>query len=244
MKRRGLRTLPCLLLAAAALGGCVMNRLSDEPQTITLNRTVQGTLLRLEIEPGPRWSRRMRAGPFIFNVLPQIVVWAEDEQGRLLDTVYITGAGGKGFRHAKKKEKGAAFYRECFPVWASRLRAAGLTLPGPGNPYPDSVTSATPSAGFTVLTSLPFSGSFALYLEINQSGDTNETFTEQNNDWAGQPSLIYRAFIEEPGRVSTHTMELIGHGGRIGEPPAVHPDLAGFDSALEQLQEITVRLEG
>jgi hypothetical protein len=82
-----------------------------------------------------------------------------------------------------------------------------------------------------------------LYLEINQSGDTNGTYTEQNSGWAGQPSLIYSALIEEPGRGGTQTMELIGHGGRIGEPPAIHPDLGGFDTALEQVREIRVRLE-
>ncbi len=234
-----------IIITAAALGGCVMNRISDTPQTITLNRTVKGAPIRVDIVPGKEWSRRMQAGPFIFNVLPQIVIWAEDDQGRLLDTLYITGADGKGSRHAGKKSKGAAFYAECFPVWASRLQAAGGVLPGPGNPYPDTVTSATPSAGFAVLTRLPFSGRpFTLCLEINKSGDTNDTFTKENNDWAGQPSLIYRAVITEAGSGGTYTMEPIGHGGRIGETPAVHPDLSGFDTALEQVREIKIRFEG
>ncbi len=238
------RTLLGLIAAAAALSGCVMNRLSDKPQTITLNRTLQGAPVRLEVEPGNEWSRRMRAGPFIFNVLPQIAIWAEDGQGRLLETVYVTGAGRKGFRHAGKKQKGALFYEECFPVWASRLKAAGGTLPGPDNPYPDTVTSATPTNAFTLLTSLPLpAASFSLYLEINKSGDTNRTYTQENNDWAGQPSLIYRAVIDQPRRGGSHTMELIGHGGRIGEAPAVHPDLSGFDTALEQVRRISVRFE-
>jgi hypothetical protein len=233
------------VVIAAALGGCVMNRVSDAPQTITLNRTVQGTPVRLDIEPGRAWSRRMQAGPFIFNVLPQIVIWAEDEQGRLLDTVYITGADGKGIRHVGKKGKGAAFYSECFPVWASRLQAAGGALPGPDNPYPDTVTSATPTAAFTVLTRLPFAGrSFALYLEINQSDDRNDTYSKENNDWAGQPSLIYRVVIQEPESGGTYAMEPIGHGGRIGETPAVHPDLSGLDTALEQVREIKISFEG
>jgi hypothetical protein len=244
---RGIRfgALLGLTLAAGVMSGCVMNRLSEKPQTITLNPTVQGLPLRLELEPGREWSQRMQAGPFIFNILPQIVIWAEDDQGRFLDTVYITGAGAKGSRHAAKKQKGAAFYRECFPVWASRLQAAGGTLPGPGNPYPDALTSATPSAAFTLLTSLPFSReSFSLYLEINKSNDTNDVYTKQNNDWAGQPSLIYRAVIAQPRSGDSCTMELIGHGGRIGEAPAIHSDLSGVTTALEQVRQIRVSFEG
>lgn len=245
MKKAGFGSLLGLVLAVAVLCGCVMNRLSEKPQTITLRRKVQGTSIRLDVVPGEEWSRRMQAGPFIFNVLPQIVIWAENDQGRLIDTLYITGADGKGFRHAGKKQKGAAFYRECFPVWASRLESAGGVLPGKDNPYPDTITSATPSGRFTLLSRLPFpEQSFTLFLEINQSDDTNDTYTKQNNGWAGQPSLIYRVAIEAPGSAVKYTMKPIGHGGRLGDVPAVYADLSGFDTALRQVRETTISFGG
>jgi hypothetical protein len=81
---------------------------------------------------------------------------------------------------------------------------------------------------------------FTLRTEINKSGDTSDVYTDENNDWAGQPSLVYEAEISktEPGTV--YALRLAGHGGMIGEKPGIYKDLAGFDTALRQIEEIRV----
>jgi hypothetical protein len=221
-----------------------MNRVDSQPETIELRRDGQGRPFELEVTRGAAWSERMQAGPFIFNVLPQIVIWSENERGELLETLYVTGAGGEGFRHATKNEKGAEFYRECFPVWAARMAAEGMQLPGKEEPYPDSLTSATPSTSFTLRSRMQAGGpASAIYLEINKSDDVNEVYTKENNDWAGQPSLIYRVKMDEIEAQGTAKMVLIGHGGKITGEGRIHSDMSGISTAKEQVEEITVSLD-
>ena len=90
------------------------------------------------------------------------------------------------------------------------------------------------------MTSLTRSvGATMIYLEINKPGDVNSTFTEANNDPAGQPSLVYAAGLV----AGSARLELIGHGGRLRDEPAIYTDLSGFDTALEQVASIVVTFE-
>jgi hypothetical protein len=143
----------------AALAGCVMNPMSSEPETIVL-REDAGASLSVEIEPGEQWRSRMQAGPFIFNVLPQFAIWTEDDAGTLVETLYVTGAGFTKTRHAEKNEMQAEFYLQTLPVWSARVTASGSALPSKTNPYPDAVTSATPSGPACLgCRSIPFRSS-------------------------------------------------------------------------------------
>ncbi|MEW6516258.1 MAG: hypothetical protein AB1439_05050 [candidate division FCPU426 bacterium] len=240
MKIKGVKLFSTILVSGLLSGGCVMNKLNEAHETIQLKQIAEGLPISVDIAKGGHWSKRMQAGPVVFNVLPQIVIWAEDKEGRFLGTLYITGADYKTFRHGGKSEKGAAFWAECFPVWAARLKTVNGTLPSKENPYTDAVTSATPMSSFTLKTNLPPDKPAFLYLEVNQSGDTNATYTDQNNDWAGQPSLIYRADISQMQPGSACKMSLAGHGGRIKDQPDIYPDVSSLDTALDQIQEITV----
>lgn len=237
--RPGPLSLIGVLAIIVSIGGCVMNRLNPEPQTIVLGEDGGSTLL-LEIEPGTQWSSRMRAGPLVFNVLPQFAIWTEDDAGNLVETLYVTGADFGGMRHAAKNDKQAEFFAQCLPVWADRVTASGASLPSKIAPYPDTVTSATPSGPTTLMTTVTRPvGPTTIYLEINKTDDVNATFTELDNDWAGQPSLVYAARL---GTGSTR-LELLGHGGRLGDEPVIYSDLNGFDTALEQVASIVVTLQ-
>lgn len=235
-----------VIVCAIAVGltaCCVMNKLEKSPQTIRLKPVNAGMPVTITVTRGPHWSQRMQAGPFIFNILPQIVIWTETPEGRLRETVYITGADGKKFNHSEKEKKGAAFYEECFPVWASRMRECGSPLPSKENPYTDAVTSATPTTDFSLHSQIPYAtGQFVIVLEINKSGDVNDTFTKSNNDWAGQPSLVYKTIVA-PGEKGPFTMTLAGHGGRLRDKKGLSPDTAGFTSALGQVESIVVSFE-
>jgi len=235
-------------VCCAALAGmsacCVMNKLDNSPHTIILKPDGTGTPVTIAITKGPDWSQRMQAGPFVFNILPQIVIWTETMDGRLLKTLYITGADYKKFNHAGKGKKGAAFYAECFPVWAGRMKSAGQSLPSKEAPYTDAVTSATPMSSFSVRSIVPSdTAPYSIFCEINKSGDVNETYTKENNDWVGQPSLIYRVTTAPGGPKGPLKMELAGHGGRLRDNPAIYPDVSGFTTALRQVEAIVVNFE-
>lgn len=242
MKTRELARMLCAaLLALAALSGCVMNKLNPEPQTIDLRESVEGMPVTIEIVVGEEWTNRMQAGPFIFNVLPQFAIWAEDTNGNLVDTLYVSGADFNKLRHASKHGDGETFFRQGLPVWASRVEAAGGVLPSKDNPYPDSVTSATPMANARIDTRLSESaGPIVLFAEFNKSGDENAIYTKEANDWAGQPSLVYSISVTHPSAGGSGVMELLGHGGALSDPPDIYEDLSTFDTALNQVREIRV----
>ncbi|TVR62772.1 MAG: hypothetical protein EA426_01490 [Spirochaetaceae bacterium] len=237
--KRGTLRLICVGAIALSLSGCVMNRVNPEPQTIVLRDNADSTL-RVEIKPGAHWSSRMQAGPFIFNVLPQFAIWTEDDAGTLVETLYVSGADFGGMRHAARNEKQAEFFAQSLPVWSARIEATGALLPSKANPYPDTVTSATPTGPTTLVTALTGSaGATTIYLEINKPGNENSTFTKEENEWVGQPSLVYAG-----GLVSgSSRLELIGHGGLLRDEPGIYSDLTGFDTALEQVVSIVVTLE-
>lgn len=226
-----------LMVTAALLSGCTMNKVSSEEQTINLRPAGSAEGLTITITTGDTWSRTMKAGPFIFNVLPQFVIWTEGPQGEFGETLYLTGANGK-MRHAKKNELGADFYRQALPVWASRAEGAGQSLPSKENNYPDTVTSATPTFTATMETLPPAEDSRFLYLEINQSTDGNESFPAEGDDWIGQPSLIYRAALPQGHSVE---MTLLGRGNLPREEPGISEDVASLTSALKMVSRITVR---
>lgn len=239
------RLAPFIAVVALALAtsGCVMNRLDTDPQTIVLRESGDAPV-RIRIEPGPEWSSRMQAGPLVFNVVPQFAIWTEDAAGNLVETLYVTGAGFEKMRHAAKQERQAEFFAECLPVWSARVVASGADLPSKANPYPDAITSATPGGPTTLVTALERpERPVALFVEINKSDDVNHVFTRERNDWAGQPSLIYSAQLDADAFEAELRLELVGHGGLLGDRPRIRPDVSGFDTALRQVDAILVLVE-
>ena len=101
----------CGIISAVLLSGCVMNKLNTEPQTVVLKDAGNGKNLIIEVSTDGQWSSRMKAGPLIFNILPQAVFWIEDQNGRLIETLYVTGADFKKMRHAAKNADGELFLR-------------------------------------------------------------------------------------------------------------------------------------
>ncbi len=242
---KGLRyaALPIVLcLAVLSSTGCVMNRIDRSPQTLDLREGGDGIPVEVRIAAGDAWASRTQAGPFIFNVLPQFAVWAEDGNGEFLDTLYVTGADFKKLRHAEKQERGPDYFADTLPTWASRVVAAGKSLPSKESPYPDAVTAPTPAADVIINTAVPAgSDGLVFFLEINKSGDENEVFTKEANDSAGQPSLVYRVAIADPRTGTSRAMELLGHGGTLADEPGVYADLSHFDTALQLIDGAVVR---
>lgn len=239
MENRFFKASLLLIISGLALSGCVMNKVSSEKEDIVLRQEGPGRSIRLDIETGEAWSRKMQAGPLVFNVLSQIVIWTEDEEGRLLETVYVSGADYAKMRHATKNDKGEQFYRESFPLWARKMEEAGRKLPSPEAPYVDEITSATPSNDFSLKTRMERTRPpFSLFAEVNSAGDENETFTKDRNDWVGQPALVYSARVN--GQDAGYLLELAGHSGLLNQDAALYTDLSAFDSALRQVKQINL----
>ncbi len=234
-----------LIVVAATLtfSGCVMNKLDTSYTVIQLDDSAE-RLLTIDTDTGDEWSSQMHIGPFIFNVLPQMAVWLENAEGELVQTLYVTGADFTEVNHSAKNEDGEAFYSECLPFWSFKLKNSGSRLPCREYPYPDTLTSATPMADFSLETStdeLP--SATRVFAELNKSDDVNAVYTEDNNDWAGQPSIIYSADISCIEKGQSVSLSLVGHGGSLDENPGLYTDLTGIDSAAEMIEAIKIIVE-
>lgn len=232
------RTIVLFCICILALSNCMMNRLEPGKKSILLRQDSSGLPIRIDVEPGDAYHSLMKAGPFTFNVLPQVVVWTEDEEGRLLETLYVSGADYKKMKHAGKEKLGEKFYRDNFPVWSSKSEKAGKILPSKKNPYPDSVTSATPMDGFQLETRVENVHRISrICLEINKSGDTNQGFPAKEGDWDGQPALLYS--VKTDGLKDAKPLEftLVGRSGKEGK---VLGDYQGMDSALRMVKSVSL----
>lgn len=242
-----MKTHPILLIIALNLlfqTSCVMNPINEGHENIVLKPATSKTPLKIEVTTGTHYSQKMQAGPFIFVILPQIVFWIESTNGTFLQTLYVTGADGKQLRHADKSKRKELFYQECFPFWAKKMKEVGAPLPG-STPYPDSVTSATPHANFSLSTAIDLNSSsplksFVIFAEINKSSDINQNFTKLNNGWAGQPAVLYKTVINKIETNSNYTMQLIGHSGKISDRPDIYVDMGKLDSALRLIKKIEI----
>jgi hypothetical protein len=237
-----MKTLTSVTVVFALLcgpGACVMNRIDDAPTTVTLPSAAAGPRVSIKVLRGPHWTREMNAGPVTFNVLPQIVIWAQHPDGTFIDTLYVTGALG-AFNHGGKGQ-GQQFWKECFPVWSRRALDAGKVLPDKGAPYADVVTSATPQSTFTVQIRLPAGiDAFDLVAEVNTSADYNAAFTEENTGWVGQPSAVYLAHVPAAGR-GAFVLSAVGQGEGVATGK-INTDLSTLDTALKVVSEIRAEI--
>jgi len=95
------------------------------------------------------------------------------------------------------------------PYWVSRwnIETGSSGLPNPANPVVDAATGATPKQDLDCQVVVPAGSTWNCYVEVNASGDYNETFTEEPKDGTrdkngnGQPSTIYKGKIKAvPGK--------------------------------------------
>lgn len=230
-----------LLLTILSFFSCVINRLNDEKTVITLERNEKDNPMLISLTKGSQWSHKFTPGPFVIYIYPQVVFWIENNEGKLMETLYITGANGKYLKHATKRKLDDEFFQLCFPIWADKVIKANNKLPTAEEPYPDAITSATPQSSFDLdikLGEIP--DTFTIYAEINKSRDYNELYTEEKSDWIGQPSLVYAVEINEIVKEQKYYLKPIVRSGIASDIPGFHEDFEGIDTALELVSEISV----
>jgi len=182
----------------------------------------------------------------------QMAIWLTDEQGRFVNTVYVTrktAQKGLGNRKGKLDDKswlgtkGARL--SVLPVWAY---ARGVDY-GNGNPYPpknrslpDAITSATPKAGEFIRTWKPEKplspGTYFYFVEINKSFDQNKH--HDYSHYRGQPSVVWKGSLTVGKNASKSNGVIVGHGSANGENGRIDSDMSTITTAQKDIKKIEV----
>jgi hypothetical protein len=178
------------------------------------------------------------------EVQPQIAIWLTDEQGVLVETVFVTGKVAKrglGNRRGDLDGKMGGPRLSALPVWAHVCcvdYGDGNYYPSEDNPLPDAITSATPEAGEFVWEWKPADtlkwGGYFYYIEVNGSFDKND---HHDYSWyRGQPSIVWRGSIEVGDHTASSEAVIIGHGHVAGEDGVINPELSTLTTSLKLIE--------
>jgi len=207
--------------------------------------------LRVSIEPGSAYTQKTKMGLMSMTVIPQMAIWIEAEDGRFIDTIYVTKKSATG----KWSAAGGSRRPEALPVW-SHARGIknpdGGYMPDPKKALPDAVSGATPNKAFEKSWKLPASlvpGLYRIKVELNSSFDWNEAYPDKlpksHPRWSevnGQPSLVYEASIRLGGGSASVLLKPVGSGALRGEDGKVAPGLEGLTTALKLIESIKAEL--
>ncbi|MEI8273625.1 MAG: hypothetical protein WCG08_13470 [Paludibacter sp.] len=189
---------------------------------------------------------------------PLFAVWLADENGKYIQTLYVSESIGKAVFHRVNRKTGHWKAGEIqrpatLPYWAHQRgekNEFGTYMPTPKQPVADAYTGATPSASFILhaKTEKPLSGKYKIMLELNQSWDWNEYWTNDKypNDkeykTSSQPALVYSADIDTASPNQESVLKLIGHSHYSGADGSLDSDLSTITTALKIAKKITVKL--
>jgi hypothetical protein len=191
---------------------------------------------------------------------PTFSVWMEDEQGNLLQTLFVTKSFGSGtftFGDASegKWKPGQVIRPAALPYWSHRAgKAQGLKtyVPDANHPVPDALTGATPKGSFLLKTRGNSENPLRvkLFLEINQTWDWNPFWS--NNKYPGdseyktscQPAVVYAAEIDLSKQGATYTLVPVGRSSHNGADGNLYSDLETLTTALHIAEKITVTIKG
>jgi len=189
---------------------------------------------------------------------PLFAIWLADENGKFIQTLYVSESIGHGiFRRASRKTgqwlAGEIQRPATLPYWAHQrgiINQFGTYMPTPKQPEVDAYTGATPSASFilNVKTEKPLQGKYQILLELNQSWDWNESWTndlypdDKEYKTSSQPALVYSVDIDANNVNKEYEMKPIGHSHYSGADGNLNPDLSTFTTALKIAKKITVKI--
>ena len=205
-------------------------------------RSTADTDLRIELDWGPAFGQDI--GEFDFSgVQTQLAIWAENEEGDVLETIYVSAASAASDTMMWSGRKVGR--KDVLPIWHARYeKLLGKAIPQ----EVDAVSSATPTRDFSMDGHLNTNGlPFALYVEVNAARDENATFGQHADSsgrpGSGQPSVVYEARIYPSDQRSYYLMELIGHGG-TGHLPAgeINYDLSGLTTAKRIIDKVLIKV--
>ncbi len=182
----------------------------------------------------------------VFGEPPQIAVWLEQSEGRVMRTVWVARRAGRRWW------KGKVECPVALPYWESRHRQEKSEYKARGllKRFVDAVTGATPTGGpFSVDLEMKAGEVWDFFIEVNLSADFNAAFPQRDEtglpdpEVNGQPSIIYMGKITAlPGRKAV--AKLIGRSDQWAPVDELLPDLEGITTAREILSNVEARCEG
>jgi hypothetical protein len=189
---------------------------------------------------------------------PLIAIWLADETGNYIQTLYVSESIGKGvFKHANRSNgkwlEGDIQRPASLPYWAHQRNVVnefGSYNPTKKHPVIDACTGATPAASFILHTKTvkPLYGKYKIMLELNQSWDWNEYWTndkypaDADYKTSSQPAVVYSVDIDTNNPKPQYVMKPIGHSHYSGADGSLNPDLSTLTTALRIAKKIIMRI--
>jgi hypothetical protein len=238
-----------ILIAILLLPACKSGRIQEEPRKINLAANSHGTGIAVTLE----FSRGKAHNH------PSFVLWAEDIEGKYLQTLFITRAVGTsiydhGDPSSDQWESGEIRRPASLPYWAHKRGVKeidGLYVPNVANPIADAYTGATPPGDFSLVTRFDRTAprKFRILFEINQSWDWNEYWT--NNKYPDddeyktscQPALVYMAEVDLENLASSYTLEVAGHSHYAGRTGELFTDLSTLTTSLQIVSNLSIKFD-
>lgn len=187
---------------------------------------------------------------------PTFVIWAEDMEGNYIKTLFITqsyASGIFGYRMIGdsiwENTPGESLQPAALPYWKYKkgFIDGKYLIPEPGHPFVDAYTGATPKGSFNFKTRNLDETTYRLLVEVNQSWDWNQYWTnskyEDSNAYkhSAQPSIIYSVTINCSD--SLFYLNPIGHGDPKGESGKLFTDLSTLTTAKNIFSSIKVQIK-
>ena len=204
-----------------------------------------GTLLTITFEKGKEHNH------------PLFAIWLADENGKYIQTLYVSKSIGKGVFEHQSRNKGSWMPGEIqrpatLPYWAHQrgvINEYGTYMPTPRQAVPDAYTGATPQSSFVlqVKTDKLLQGKYKVMLEVNQSWDWNEFWFNdkypENKEYktSSQPAVVYCADIDT-SKNGVAELKPIGHSHFAGEDGSLTTDISTLTTALKIAKKITVQV--
>jgi hypothetical protein len=189
---------------------------------------------------------------------PLMAIWLEDSLGRYIETIFVAESIGKGiFQHVINT--GGHWYSgplrrpAALPYWGHKRGVKaddGYYIPTPENPMPDAVTGPTPTGDFVLQSksAKPVPSTFKILMEINQSWDWNEFWTndkypgDENYQTSSQPAVVYEALVNLKETPAEYTLKPVGHSHYSGLNGSLNPDLSTLTTALGIVESVSVKV--
>ena len=206
-----------------------------------------GTTLQITFEKGKEYNH------------PLFAIWLADENGKYIQTLYVSQSIGKGvFLRASRKTgqwmSGEIQRPAALPYWVFQrnvMNEKGGLLPTPKRPVADAYTGATPKNSFIleVKTEKPLNGRYKVMFEINQSWDWNEFWyndkfpNDKEYKTSSQPAIVYSADIDSRGSKDSVDFKAIGHSHYSGADGSLNKDLNTLSTAKLIAKQITVKIK-
>lgn len=190
---------------------------------------------------------------------PLFAIWLANDKGQYIQTLYVSKSVGKGIfdkvnLKQGKWEAGEIQRPASLPFWAHQravLNDFGTYMPTPRQQVTDAYTGATPIASFIlhVKTEEPLKGKYRVYLELNQSWDWNEWWTNDKYPYdpdyktSSQPAVVYSVEIDTENTRQMYEMKVIGHSHYSGLDGSLNPNLKSLTTALKIANKIAVQIK-